>query len=122
MWRAVFWFAVVAGTVLAMWPHPLPEQPWFAGSDKVEHALSFALLVSIGQRADYRNATLLAIGLLALGGAIEIAQGLFTTTRTAEWFDWFADALGIALGFVIERAVQRARTAASTRLEQKHGR
>ena len=122
-WRALFWLAVAAGIVLALWPRPDPEQPWFLGIDKVEHALSFALLVWMGQRAGYRGAMLLVIGLLALGGAIEIAQGLFTTTRTAEWFDWFADALGIALGIVIGRIVLRVRTdPASTRLEQEHRR
>ena len=40
----------------------------------------------------------LAVGLLAYGAAIEIAQGTLTTDRDASWADWIADALGLALG------------------------
>jgi VanZ family protein len=121
-WRIVFWLTVGAGIVLALWPHPEAGEPWFPGADKVEHALSFALLVWIGQRAGYRNALALAIGLLVLGGAIELAQGAFTTTRTAEWLDWVADAVGIALGFALVQAGRRALGLPSGGLEQEHGR
>jgi len=120
-WRLLFWCAVVAGVVLALWPHPDPPDPWFPGADKVEHALSFALLMWIGGRAGYRDALRLAIGLLMLGAAIEIAQS-FTATRTAEWLDWLADAVGIVIGHVVERLTGRPRDARSLGLEQEHGR
>ena len=120
-WRVGFWLAVVAGIVLALWPQPASQEPWFEGADKVEHALSFALLLLIGLRAGYRNALALAIGLLALGGAIELAQS-FTVTRSAEWFDWLADALGITLGWVVAWLGARWRTTRSNGLEQEHGR
>ena len=119
-WRVVFWLAVVAGVVLALWPHPVPHEPRFPGADKVEHALSFALLVWIGWRAGFRSALALAVGLLALGGAIELAQGL-TATRSAEWFDWLADAVGIALGWAVARRGMPGRTTPSIGLEQEHG-
>jgi len=120
-WRALFWLAVAAGVVLALWPQPNPPRPWFAGADKVEHALSFAVLVWLGVRGGYRRAPLLIAGLLLLGGAIEVAQSL-TATRTGEWLDWFADALGIALGAAIVLLGARWRAARSPGLEQEHGR
>jgi VanZ family protein len=122
VWRAVFWLTVCAGIVLALWPHPEAGEPWFPGVDKIEHALSFAVLVWMGQRAGYRRALALAIGLLLLGGAIELAQGFLTTTRTAEWLDWLADAAGITLGFALVRARRRALGLPSGGLEQEHGR
>ena len=120
-WRVAFWLAVAAGIVLALWPQPGPQEPWFTGADKVEHALSFALLRWIGRRAGYRSALALAISLLLLGGAIELAQG-FTATRTADWFDWLADALGIALGSAVTWFGAHRRTAPSVGLEQEHRR
>ena len=39
-----------------------------------------------------------AIGLLLLGIGIEVAQGMLTADRSADPFDFLADALGIALG------------------------
>jgi len=111
---------VVAGFVLALWPQPNPPRPWFAGADKVQHALSFALLVWLGVRGGYRRTWALAVGLLLLGGAIEVAQS-FTATRSAEWLDWIADAAGIALGAAVVRFEVRLR-ARSPGLKQEHGR
>jgi VanZ family protein len=113
----LFWAGVVGGFALALWPETNPGEPWFAQADKVEHALCFAALAIVGLRAGYRSMIRLAIGLLSLGAAVEIAQGLFTTTRSAEWLDWFADGAGIALGLAIWRAAAR-----SSGLEQEHGR
>jgi hypothetical protein len=121
-WRVAFWLAIVAVFVIALWPRQGPDEPSFPGADKVEHALTFVLLVWIGLRAGYRNALLLAIGLLALGGAVELAQGSLTTTRLADWFDWFADAAGIALGWATAWLAARRRNTRSIGLEQEHGR
>ena len=120
-WRAAFWLAVVAGVVLALWPQPALDEPWFEGVDKVEHALSFALLMWVGRRAGYRRPIVLAVGLVMLGGAIEVAQG-FTATRTAEWLDWLADALGIALGWSACWFGVRGGRMRSIGLEQEHSR
>lgn len=119
-WRACFWIAVLAGVVLALWPAPQHSEPWFPAADKLEHALAFAVLVALGRLGGYRSVLALAVGLLALGGAIEVAQS-FTDTRTAEWLDWFADAMGIALGIGVWASV-RALRSRSSGLEQEHGR
>ncbi|HEX6020293.1 MAG TPA: VanZ family protein [Burkholderiaceae bacterium] len=111
----------MAGFVLALWPQPNPPRSWFAGADKVQHALSFSVLVWLGVRGGYRRTLALVAGLLVLGGAIEVAQS-FTATRTAEWFDWIADAAGIALGAAVVRFEGRRRASRSPGLEQEHGR
>jgi hypothetical protein len=46
------------------------------------------------------------VGLLAYGGAIELLQGL-TDYRTAEWLDWGADAIGLALASMLRRISAR---------------
>ncbi len=38
------------------------------------------------------------IGMILLGGVIELIQAYCTTTRSGEWLDFFADAIGVLLG------------------------
>lgn len=38
---------------------------------------------------------------ILLGGVIEILQEMFFKPRSADWFDWFADILGVALAWLI---------------------
>lgn len=101
-WRVLFWLAVVVGVVLALWPHPEPEAQLFPLEDKVRHALAFATLIGLGSLSRFRSMPRLAFGLLLLGAAIEVAQG-FTATRSAEWGDLAADAIGIGAGWLLLR-------------------
>lgn len=96
-WRCLFWVAVVAGIVLALWPAPEHPEPWFPQADKVQHGVAFALLVGLGWLGQLRPLARLCGGLLLLGAAIEVAQS-FTATRSAEWADLLADSIGIAIG------------------------
>jgi VanZ family protein len=89
--------AVVAGIVLALRPAPEHPEPWFAHADKVQHGVAFAVLFGLGWLGQLRPLARLCAGLLLLGAAIEVAQS-FTATRTAEWADLLADAVGIAIG------------------------
>ena len=89
--------AVVAGVMLALWPAPEHPRPWFPQADKVQHGVAFAALVGLGWLGELRPLVRLCLGLLLLGIAIEVAQS-FTATRTAEWADLLADAIGIAVG------------------------
>ena len=118
-WRALFWLAVALGVVLALWPQSEPKEPWLPGLDKIEHACSFAVLMWVGLRAGYRRAWVLPVGLLVLGGAIELAQSL-TATRSADWHDWLADAVGIAVTWTAARLAATGRGKHSTGLEQEH--
>lgn len=40
-------------------------------------------------------------GMILFGGFIEICQGVFTATRSAEWIDLAADAVGTLLGVAL---------------------
>jgi hypothetical protein len=84
-WRGLFWVAVVAGVVLALWPVPPHEEQWFAHLDKLKHVVAFAVLVMLGTRAGFRAWPMLALGLLALGAAIEVLQEFTPTNVTGDW-------------------------------------
>lgn len=108
-WRQLFWTAVVAGVVLALWPVSEPTERLFPHADKVQHGLAFALLVGLGWLGRLRPLVRLCLGLLLLGGAIEVAQS-FTATRSAEWADILADAIGIGVGALGATWTQRPST------------
>jgi hypothetical protein len=96
--RAAFWLATLAILVLTLTPgQHLPRDP-FNLWDKTHHALAFAVLAVLGLLAWPQPALRwrLSAGLVALGGAIEVAQHL-TGWRHGEWADWAADAVGVAL-------------------------
>lgn len=38
------------------------------------------------------------VGMVLMGGLIELLQAYCTTTRSGEWFDFVADAIGVLLG------------------------
>ena len=99
MVRWVFWCAIAAVLVLTLVPgHYLPQKGPFNFWDKAQHALAFGGLTTLGLwvwRTGPQRARLL-IGLVALGGAIEVAQHL-TGWRRGEWADWAADAVGVVV-------------------------
>ena len=99
--RALFW--VMCGTVLAGALAPQADTPQlFALADKVAHTLAFAALALVGLRAYPRHLLLVCALLIAQGGLIEIVQG-YTSTRSQEWEDFFADILGVVLGALLSR-------------------
>ena len=101
LWLWLGRVAIVAVILLSLLPLPkLVSAP--PGGDKIEHAVTYlVLMLWYGQLcADRRSLTLRALGLLALGAAIELGQAL-TSYRSAEWLDLAADALGVGLGFLL---------------------
>ena len=101
--KALFW--VMCGTVLAGALAPQADTPQlFALADKVVHTLAFIALALVGLRAYPRHLLLVCALLIALGGLIEVVQG-YTSTRSKEWEDFFADILGVILGVLLSRAV-----------------
>jgi VanZ family protein len=98
-WLALGWLMVGAVGVGSLWP----SMPGLAGglSDKLLHfgaysALAFVFAGAIERRRWWR----IALGLLALGTGIEIMQALLTESRSAEWLDATANALGVATGLI----------------------
>ena len=81
---------------------PARDLPRLRLDDKLEHVLAYlALSLWFGGLMAPRGYLRLALWLLALGGGIEIAQGLMGLGRHAEWGDFFADGLGVALGLAL---------------------
>lgn len=98
--RALFAAALVGILVLALMPLDAPPVS-INHIDKLQHAAVFALLWLLGRRAGFARPWL-ALGLLAFGAGIELAQATLTTYRAAEWLDWGADGGGLALGALLE--------------------
>lgn len=87
---------------------PLPPSAAPPGSDKLEHALAFAVLAALGLRAAQLPPRVLAFGLLAYGLGIECVQAVLPW-RDFSLLDWLADAVGIALSFAMAWFFRRRR-------------
>ena len=84
---------------------PPRELPHWRISDKFEHLVAYAgLAIWFGGLLPPRRFPQLALALLALGGGIEIAQGLMGLGREADWRDFYADALGAGFGLSLSLA------------------
>lgn len=102
LWVGLWIAAIVVVIAVCLGPPPeIPELP--DNSDKAEHFLTFALLCwgAVQLFATRRAQIAAAIGLVALGIGIEIAQGALTTNRSADPYDALADTLGIAAGLCL---------------------
>ncbi|MFO1400499.1 MAG: hypothetical protein U1F06_10460 [Steroidobacteraceae bacterium] len=103
--HARLWYAlgVLLTTVIVVTSLvPTRDLPALRLSDKIEHALAFsALALWFGGLLPQRRYGWLALALLALGGGIEIAQGLMGLGRLADVRDLIADAWGIAFGLTL---------------------
>lgn len=106
-WRQVVLTLVTAILYLAL--SPAPPKAMDTGWDKANHALAFLPLASAGYFGwcdTTKRLVWLWLALLAFGGGIEIAP-LFVPPRSAEWADWLADAVGIAIGTAIAAMLTR---------------
>lgn len=98
LWLGLWIATIVALIVVCLVPldslPPLPDN-----SDKVEHLLGYFLLAAAAvQLFGSRFAlSLAAVGLIALGIGVELAQG-YTAYRSSDPADAVANALGVLLG------------------------
>ncbi len=92
---------IIAGILyLSLTFHP-PTGPDVPLADKWEHLLAYGwLMFWWGQLALGRTRTGLALAFIALGGAVELLQGM-GGVRMAEGGDFIANGLGVALGFAL---------------------
>lgn len=97
--KTAFWVAAAGVLVLSLVPTS-PELP-STGWDKSNHLFGFLTLAVLGLPAYPSRRLPLVIGLLFFGGLVEGLQSL-TSYRLAEWADWFADALGIGVGYGLQ--------------------
>ncbi|AXK72942.1 hypothetical protein DWG18_12080 [Lysobacter sp. TY2-98] len=99
LWIAMF-IAITVGSLLPA--HDLPP-PAFDGMDKLEHALGYAVLAGYGTWLFPTRGLRVLIGVVLFGVAIEVAQGVFTTSRSADPLDAIADALGAVIAQIAVR-------------------
>jgi hypothetical protein len=107
-WPAITW----ALLVLILCDIPMSDMPggskFFEGFDKMVHLGFFFVLTvflfygKIHQQNsfEYRLLTIVKIVLInvCLGGGIELLQWKVFTYRSAEWWDFFSDMLGLGMG------------------------
>lgn len=100
--RIAFWGAGVAAYILAL----LPGDPHVFHYDKFNHMLAFAVLAILGRLGhSHSRALVIAIGLIAFGGLIELSQALPAIHRDASWADLGADAIATLGGLLVGTAL-----------------
>ncbi len=106
VWLAIWLLMLAAVIATSLLPaRDLPPAP-FDGVDKLEHFLAYALLSAYAVMlfARVRAQALAAAGLIALGVALEFAQGALTDSRQADSADALANALGALAGLMLAPA------------------
>jgi VanZ family protein len=99
-WLAAGWLAAIVIAVGSL----VPSVPQVATgvSDKVLHFAAYAGLAFLFAGTVPRNHWgRVAVGLLLLGGGIELAQEYLTESRAGEWADMAANALGVGAGMTV---------------------
>jgi hypothetical protein len=98
--RLAFWAALLFAFVMAVIPQP-PQLPG-APSDKVQHILAFSVLTALAV-IGYPQIPLLHIGLAlaAFGALIEVIQLIPALNRSADFIDWVADVVAVAVVLLI---------------------
>ena len=98
MWVAGAWLVIAAIVWLSLTPHPVEAN--IPEGDKLNHLLGYGILMAWWSQLYLESSTRLrlAISFIALGVAMEIAQG-FTPTRQPDVFDVLANLVGILLGW-----------------------
>jgi len=84
---------------------PAENLPPAPGSDKLHHIIGFggwALMCAFGP---IKRFTYMALFIIFWGGAIELIQP--SVNRYGEWLDFYADALGVVIVFVIKSLLTR---------------
>ncbi|MEI6738396.1 MAG: VanZ family protein [Pseudomonadota bacterium] len=78
------------------------------GGDKLHHLIAYSSLMMVWVLATPRRTAMqhfwMALAFMAMGLAIECAQGL-TTYRFFEWADALANSLGVLLGWALGKLV-----------------
>jgi len=86
-------------------PKVAARAPW----DWIAHGVLFALLAwawcaPAARAGQVRGVLMAAVGAVAYGGAIEVAQ-MLVGYRSGEWMDLVADAVGVGLGVLLATGI-----------------
>jgi VanZ family protein len=100
LWWCIGWAIVVYITVSCL--EPARYVPNLHLWDKAEHALAFfGMSVWFGGLVRRSRYGVIAILMLLLGAAIEIAQGAMHLGRDEDIMDWVADAVGVSCALML---------------------
>ena len=101
LWWAAGWVLLAATVNESLQRHVWKVAEVIAW-DKANHFTGYFLLTmwftGVARRSRY---LLVGVLLIAFGGSLEIAQGLMHEGRTADWFDFLANSLGVATGVTL---------------------
>ncbi len=100
----LWWFAGWAFLLFILYSTLAPSQdvPNLHLWDKLEHAGAFfGLTLWFGGLTRRSRYALLAFWMLLLGGVIELAQGYMGLGRDMDIHDFYADAIGVGVAFVL---------------------
>lgn len=107
-------FIAAVLVVFALTMMPLPEMTQVVSSqDKFEHAIAFLVLMLLGAGGWPGQLGRVAVGLSAYGLLIEICQHTLTTNRFGDPWDWVADSVGVAIGWLLVRRAARGGVASA---------
>ena len=111
--RLLFW--PLLGVILALSLMPAEDAPAVFADDKLNHILAFFTLSMMARWLWPRiNFALLFVFLTAFGGAIELLQLAMGFGRDADWMDFAADIVAIALGMLAGSALANIKSKSST--------
>tara|TARA_B100001173_G_scaffold168662_1_gene145744 strand:+ start:289 stop:642 length:354 start_codon:yes stop_codon:yes gene_type:complete len=96
-WKVLTIFLLIVIAFLSL--YPLPKLPEFQGTDKTYHFFAYFFLAFPSGLKKPNKWILLIFLFIIFGGVIELVQPYFN--RYGEWFDFFANTLGITFGFFI---------------------
>lgn len=100
VWTLIGWGMVLLVVHLSLTPRP-PEPLGLQLWDKAYHTVGYLVLTYWFAQL-YERRTAVALGILALGSSLEIAQG-YSGHRQASGLDMLANTLGVAAGVVLAR-------------------
>ncbi|MBM6551897.1 hypothetical protein [Marinomonas ostreistagni] len=92
-------FCLGAVIVLAGTLAPAAELVPVPGNDKTHHILGFLGWAGLCALGPTRRFVAFAIVIALMGGLIELIQPY--VNRHADWYDFWADTLGVALAFIV---------------------
>ena len=88
-------------------PNRIP-QPSLTHIDKVEHTLAYATLSFLWfcfAKKNHVKFTYISILILLYGIIIEVVQAEYTTNRSGDLYDFIANAIGCAIGYLFFKLV-----------------
>ena len=97
---------ITVGSLISVQKHPLEQ---VQNSDKLIHIIAYAILsiswflsfTSKNPRTSFLTGILIGCFIFVYGIVIEVFQSIMTSYRQADWYDLFANFVGILIAFIL---------------------